>query len=156
MEEKYLIMIKEERKDLLTSIIDINVPIISNLSNLSKVIYDTFQGTCWAGFYLCDPKNEIMYLGPFQGPVACTSIKYQNGVCGACATTKKSIIVPDVHKFPGHIACYSLSNSEIVVPIIKDNIVLGIIDLDSTNYNNYNQNDCELLEYLADILKDLF
>ena len=127
--------------------------LISNLSNLSKIIYDAFEGTCWAGFYLCDNKKDEMYLGPFQGPVACTKISYDRGVCGACVRSRKSILVPDVHKFPGHIACYSLSLSEVVVPIFKDGEIFGVIDLDSTNYNNYDDEDVKILEQIAMLIE---
>lgn len=147
---------KESLKQIIIALIDKNVPLISNLSNFSKVIYDSFENTCWAGFYICEDDKKVMYLGPFQGPVACTRISYDNGVCGACATNKKTIIVPDVHKFPGHIACYSLSNSEIVCPIIKNDKVVAIIDLDSTLFNNYDENDQLILEEVAEIIKDLF
>ena len=152
-------MVIDMKNDLITivkGIIDKNVPLISNLSNLSKVIYDNFLNTCWAGFYICDDEKCEMYLGPFQGPVACTKISYDKGVCGACATNRESIIVPDVHKFPGHIACYSLSNSEIVVPIIKDYKMVALIDLDSTLYDNYKEEDKLILEEVSLIIKDLF
>lgn len=149
-------MIKEDIIKMIKGIMDINVPLVSNLANFSKIIYDKFEGTCWAGFYLCDDDFQEMYLGPFQGPVACTKIKYQNGVCGACATKRQSIIVPDVHKFPGHIACYSLSNSEIVVPIVKNNQLVAIIDLDSTNFDNYHEDDKILLENIASIISEIF
>ena len=132
------------------------VPLVSNLANLSKILYDSFEGTCWCGFYLCDDEEDAMYLGPFQGPVACTKIPYSKGVCGACVTKKESILVPNVHEFPGHIACYSLTNSEVVVPVIKDEKVLGVIDLDSTNYNNYTNNDVLALEEVANIISRVF
>ncbi len=132
------------------------VPLVSNLANLSKILYDSFEGTCWCGFYLCDDEEDAMYLGPFQGPVACTKIPYSKGVCGACVTKKESILVPNVHEFPGHIACYSLTNSEVVVPVIKDEKVVGVIDLDSTNYNNYTNNDVLALEEVANIISRVF
>lgn len=132
------------------------VPLVSNLANLSKILYDSFEGTCWCGFYLCDDEEDAMYLGPFQGPVACTKIPYSKGVCGACVTKKESVLVPNVHEFPGHIACYSLTNSEVVVPVIKDEKVVGVIDLDSTNYNNYTNNDVLALEEVANIISRVF
>ena len=132
------------------------VPLVSNLANLSKILYDSFEGTCWCGFYLCDDEEDAMYLGPFQGPVACTKIPYSKGVCGACVTKKESLLVPNVHEFPGHIACYSLTNSEVVVPVIKDEKVVGVIDLDSTNYNNYTNNDVLALEEVANIISRVF
>ncbi|MBQ3000889.1 MAG: GAF domain-containing protein [Bacilli bacterium] len=136
------------------SIIDQNAPLISNLANLSRVLMDLVEGTFWCGFYLADEENNL-YLGPYQGSLACTHIKYGHGVCGKSLELKKSLIVPDVHKFPGHIACSSLSNSEIVVPIIKDNKVIGIIDLDSTMFDNYTEEDKEFLEEVANIIANL-
>ena len=136
------------------SIIDQNAPLISNLANLSRVLMDLVEGTFWCGFYLADEENNL-YLGPYQGSLACTYIKYGHGVCGKSLELKKSLIVPDVHKFPGHIACSSLSNSEIVVPIIKDNKVIGIIDLDSTMFDNYTEEDKEFLEEVANIIANL-
>jgi len=136
------------------SIIDQNAPLISNLANLSRVLMDLVEGTFWCGFYLADEENNL-YLGPYQGSLACTHIKYGHGVCGKSLELKKSLIVPDVHKFPGHIVCSSLSNSEIVVPIIKDNKVIGIIDLDSTMFDNYTEEDKEFLEEVANIIANL-
>ena len=136
------------------SIIDQNAPLISNLANLSRVLMNLVEGTFWCGFYLADEENNL-YLGPYQGSLACTHIKYGHGVCGKSLELKKSLIVPDVHKFPGHIACSSLSNSEIVVPIIKDNKVIGIIDLDSTMFDNYTEEDKEFLEEVANIIANL-
>ena len=136
------------------SIIDQNAPLISTLANLSRVLMDLVEGTFWCGFYLVDEENNL-YLGPYQGSLACTHIKYGHGVCGKSLELKKSLIVPDVHKFPGHIACSSLSNSEIVVPIIKDNKVIGVIDLDSTKFDNYTEEDKEFLEEVANIIANL-
>jgi GAF domain-containing protein len=136
------------------SIIDQNAPLISNLANLSRVLMDLVEGTFWCGFYLADEENNL-YLGPYQGSLACTHIKYGHGVCGKSLELKKSLIVPDVHKFPGHIACSSLSNSEIVVPIIKDDKVIGVIDLDSTKFDNYTEDDKEFLEEVANIIANL-
>ena len=147
---------KKELVNNVKNIIFNEVPLVSNLANISKLIYDSFEGTCWAGFYICYEDLEEMYLGPFQGPVACTKISFDKGVCGACVRRKESILVPDVHKFEGHIACYSLTNSEVVVPIIKNNKVVGVIDLDSINYNNYSIEDVLILEKVANIIKDLF
>ena len=128
---------------------------LSVLANCSKLIFDNIVNTSWAGFYLTDDKNNL-YLGPFQGDTATMYIEYANGVCGACLADKKTIIVPNVHEFPGHIACSSLSNSEIVVPIIKNEKVVGVIDLDSNLYNNYNEKDAAILEKIALILSELF
>ena len=137
------------------AIVDKSLPLVSNLSNLSSLIYTEIKNTCWAGFYLCDNEKKVMYLGPFQGPVARTLIPFDKGVCGACVTSKDAILVPDVHKFPGHIACYSLTNSEVVVPIIKDDLVFGVIDLDSTQFNNYTEEDVLTLQKIAEIILEI-
>lgn len=129
-----------------------NVPSYTILSNLSRLIYNTFNGTSWSGFYLME--NDILYLGPFQGEIACTKIPIGKGVCGTSAFLQKTQLVPNVHEYPGHIACSSSTNSEIVVPIIKDKQVLGVIDLDSNEFNNYTLQDKLLLETLANLLKD--
>ena len=97
-----------------------------------------------------------MYLGPYQGSLACSKIAFNNGVCGVSAHTKSSKLVADVHKFEGHIACSSFSNSEVVVPIIKDNIVVGVIDLDCNLFDNYSNEDVALLEEIAKELSVLF
>ena len=104
----------------------------------------------WAGFYLY--KNDELVLGPFQGKVACTHIPMGKGVCGTSASNKKTIIVEDVHKFEGHIACDSASNSEIVVPIIYENTLIGVIDIDSFIFNRFNNEDKEILEEVAKVL----
>ena len=136
------------------SIIDKDVPVISNLANLSYVLKYYFKNTDWAGFYLT--KNESLYLGPFQGDLACTVIPFNKGVCGISAYKKESVLVPDVHKFEGHIACSSSTNSEVVVPIIKDNQIVGVIDLDSNEFNNYSLEDVKILESIAEVIAKLF
>lgn len=141
---------------IVKNLISSEVPLVSNLANLSKILYDSFEDTCWCGFYICDNIKEEMHLGPFQGPIACTKIPYSKGVCGAAVREKHSQLVPDVHKFKDHIACYSLTNSEVVVPIIKDNVVYGVIDLDSTNYDNYSPDDVVILEDIASVISSLF
>ena len=100
--------------------------------------------------------NDKLYLGPFQGEVACTIIEKGKGVCGTSFMNKKSIIVPDVHQFKGHIACSTLSNSEIVVPIIKNGNVVAVIDIDSPIFNRFNESDTADLEEIASFLADLF
>lgn len=131
------------------------LPLVSNLANCSKLIFDNIPNTSWAGFYIVDDKNNL-FLGPFQGDTATMYIEYGMGVCGTCLVDKKTIIVPNVHEFPGHIACSSLSNSEIVIPIIKNDNVVAVIDLDSNCYNNYNDDSAKVLEEVAVILSDLF
>ena len=137
----------------IVSIIDKDLPLVSNLSNVSAVI-NQLDHLNWCGFYLLD--KDKLYLGPFQGDVACTIIPLNKGVCGTSAYKKETIIVPDVNKFEGHIACSSLSKSEIVVPIIKNNEVKGVIDLDSPIYDRFHDEEKELLEKIATLLADLF
>ncbi len=134
-------------------IIDPSLPLISNLSNASSVL-NSIDNINWCGFYLLS--GDRLFLGPFQGDVACTIIPLNKGVCGYAASNKKTVIVDDVNKFPGHIACSSLSKSEIVTPIIKDNEVKAVIDIDSPIYNRFTNEDKELLEEIADVLKELF
>lgn len=138
------------------AIIDKNLPVISNLANLSRLFMDSFDNTLWSGFYLSDELGEYLYLGPYQGPLACTLIPYGKGVCGSSALNKVTNLVPNVHEFKGHIACSSLSNSEIVVPIIKNDKVVAVIDLDSALFNNYNEDDQKLLEAASNIISELF
>ena len=137
----------------LQSLIDQGLPLISNLSNASSVL-NQLPNINWCGFYLVSGNRLI--LGPFQGDVACTMIPFDKGVCGYAYRNKKTIIVDDVNKFDGHIACSSLSKSEIVTPIIKNNEVKAVIDIDSPIYNRFTKEDTELLEEIADILKELF
>ena len=134
-------------------IIDPSLPLISNLSNASSVL-NSLDNINWCGFYLLS--GDRLFLGPFQGDVACTIIPLNKGVCGYAASNKKTVIVDDVNKFPGHIACSSLSKSEIVTPIIKDNEVKAVIDIDSPIYNRFTNEDKELLEEIASVLKELF
>lgn len=138
------------------AIINDEAPLISNLSNISRILYEKISGVSWSGFYLYSNEKEMLYLGPYQGPLACTTIEMNNGVCGTSAYLKKTINVPDVHAFPGHIACSSLTNSEIVVPIIKDGEVCGVIDLDSNEFNNFDEQDQNFLEEVAEIISQLF
>ena len=135
------------------SIIDIDLPLVSNLSNVSALL-NKLDNINWCGFYLV--KDNTLYLGPFQGEVACTVIPYGKGVCGTSFKEKKTIILDDVNKFKGHIACSSLSKSEIVTPIIKDNEVKAVIDIDSPIYNRFKKDDQIFLEEVARLLSPLF
>ena len=135
------------------AILDQDLPLMSNLSNASAVL-NQLENINWCGFYI--KQNDELYLGPFQGEVACTRIPLSKGVCGAAAREAKTLIVPNVNEFPGHIACSSLSKSEIVTPIIKDSDVKAVIDIDSPIYNRFNESDKELLEEIAKILAPLF
>ena len=137
----------------IVNIVDKSLPLVSNLANVSAVLF-TLDNLNWAGFYLA--KDDVLYLGPFQGEVACTKIPFGKGVCGTSALKKETIIVPDVNQFAGHIACSSKSKSEIVVPIIKDNKVLGVIDIDSPILNRFGLEEKELLENVANLLAELF
>lgn len=144
-----------KREKLITNakaIIDHNIPMVSNLANLSSLIKESFPNTSWAGFYLYDEEKEQLFLGPFQGGMACTIIPLGKGVCGNAAKTLKTQLVPDVNLYPSHIACSSLTKSEVVVPIIDNDKILGVIDLDSEEYANYKVEDVRLLEELASII----
>ena len=134
-------------------IIDRNLPLVSNLSNVSALL-NTLDNINWCGFYLLG--GDRLFLGPFQGDVACTVIPLDQGVCGYAARNKKTIIVDDVNQFEGHIACSSLSKSEIVVPIIKNDEVKAVIDIDAPILNRFSQDDASLLEDIANLLKELF
>ena len=119
---------------------------IANMANISACLKDTFN-FWWVGFYRVI--DEELVLGPFQGPLACTRIRKGKGVCGTAWQSSKTIIVPDVDKFPGHIACSSLTRSEIVVPIYKNGVVTAVIDIDSEKPDNFDEVDKEYLEQLV-------
>lgn len=151
--------VKVDKKYLISnvkSLIDKNIPLVSNLSNLSRVIYESFENTSWCGFYITDSTKDVLYLGPYQGPLACTIIPIGKGVCGVSAKSKETQLVDNVHEYPGHIACSSSTNSEIVVPVIKNNRVVAVIDLDSDLFANYTTQDQKLLEEVASIISELF
>lgn len=135
------------------SIVDKDLPLVSNLANVASIL-NKLDNINWCGFYLV--KNNVLYLGPFQGDVACTIIPYGKGVCGTAFKEKKTIVVDNVNDFKGHIACSSLSKSEIVTPIIKNEEVKAVIDIDSSIYNRFNKEDQLFLEEVADILSNLF
>ena len=135
------------------SIIDKDIPLVSNLSNISSILFK-LDNINWAGFYINE--NETLYLGPFQGDVACTIIKSGKGVCGTCLETKQSIIVPNVHEFKGHIACSSLSKSEIVVPVIVNDVVKLVIDIDSPIYDRFHQKELDFLIEVNKIIASLY
>ena len=143
----------EQLTKQLIALIDKDLPLVTNLSNASALL-NTLEDINWCGFYL--KQGDYLYLGPFQGDVACTVIPLSKGVCGKAAREGKTIIVPNVNEFPGHIACSSLSKSEIVTPIILNNKVKAVIDIDAPIYNRFNESDQKLLEELADVLAPLF
>ncbi|MBM4172371.1 MAG: GAF domain-containing protein [Ignavibacteria bacterium] len=136
------------------SLINPDEPLVSNLSNVTALLKDAFGKISWVGFYLFN--RDKLFLGPFQGKVACSVIDLCRGVCGTSASKKETIIVDDVHKFQGHIACDSGSNSEIVIPIIKGNDILGVLDLDSYNYSAFNEVDKFYLERICKLLANKF
>ena len=135
--------------------------LIGILSNVSAALHEAFpERFFWTGFYLYEEK-ETLSLGPFQGSVACYSIPFGKGVCGKAWEEGRTLIVPDVEKFPGHIACSSLSRSEIVVPMYDDSHTFrGVLDIDSTRLNDFNEDDKEGLERIIELLmeetQDLF
>ena len=137
----------------LKEIIQPGLPLITNLSNAAAIL-NQLDNINWCGFYLVN--GETLYLGPFQGEPACTLIPFSKGVCGYCATSKKTVIVPDVNQFPGHIACSSASKSEIVVPIIVNNELKAVIDIDAPILNRFTFEDADLLEEAAKILEVVF
>ena len=122
---------------------------IANMANTAALIHETF-GFWWTGFYIV--KDGQLVLGPFQGPVACTRIPYGKGVCGTAWERGESIVVPDVELFPGHIACSSLSRSEIVVPIIRNGEVVAVLDIDSKELACFDETDRSWLEKIATLL----
>ncbi|MBY0477601.1 MAG: GAF domain-containing protein [Chitinophagaceae bacterium] len=134
--------------------------LVANLANVSAALSEQF-GWLWTGFYLVKPssakaftdKGEELVLGPFQGPVACTRIRKGRGVCGAAWAEAKTIIVPDVELFPGHIACSSLSRSEIVVPVIRNNKVVAVLDVDSEAPDQFDTTDQRFLEEIISLLE---
>ena len=131
-------------------LIECNNEEISILANTSAFIMQNFDDISWAGFYLL--KNEELILGPFQGKIACTNIPLTKGVCGKAASSRETVLVEDVHQFEGHIACDSESNSEIVVPLIKNNQLYGVLDLDSTSFSRFTKEDQVIFEEIAEIL----
>ena len=140
----------EELLQKASGLIDKNCGDTANLANVSALLKDTFN-FWWCGFYLVNEKNQLE-LGPFQGPVACTLINFGKGVCGSAWKRQESIVVPDVHQFEGHIACSSVSNSEIVVPFFRDNKIIGVLDIDSEHFNHFDTIDQTYLEKLLKLL----
>lgn len=145
-------MTKEEKYNELLpqieSVLSVETDIIANMANVSAMLHEAF-GFWWTGFYRV--VDDVLVLGPFQGPMACTRIKKGKGVCGTAWAEAKSQVVPDVHKFPGHIACSSVSNSEIVVPIFHAGEVVAVLDIDSAEFNTFDETDRIWLEKLASL-----
>lgn len=152
---------KEERYKLLLPQIDAlikdEINFIANISNITSVLKYSFDNFLWVGFYFTDNNNQgELVLGPFQGRVACTRIKFGQGVCGTSAARKETIIVNDVNEFPGHIVCDSLSKSEIVVPVLKNDKVLGVLDIDSERYGNFDETDKKFLSKMLENILNIF
>ena len=124
--------------------------LIANLANVVAALKEQFDWL-WVGFYIV--KDEELVVAPFQGPVACTRIRKGRGVCGTSWAKAETIIVPDVEKFPGHIACSSLSKSEIVVPVIRNNKVVAVLDVDSKEYDEFDETDKKYLEQIVDLIQ---
>ena len=125
---------------------------IANMANVAAALHEAF-GFWWTGFYrVTDERTGVLVLGPFQGPIACTRIPYGKGVCGTAWQRAETVIVPNVHEFPGHIACSSASNSEIVVPVLHDGQVVAVLDIDSTDFGTFDETDKEFLEKIAQLL----
>ena len=131
------------------SLLDSESDLIANMANVSSMIHQTF-GFWWTGFYIV--KDGQLVLGPFQGPLACTRINYGKGVCGISWERKETVIVPDVDLFPGHIACSSLSRSEIVVPLFRGEDVYADLDIDSKELSTFDETDKEWLEKITSLL----
>lgn len=123
--------------------------LVANMANVAAALKEQFRWF-WVGFYVV--KNNELVLAPFQGPVACTRIQKGRGVCGSCWQNATTLIVPDVEKFPGHIACSSVSKSEIVIPIIKDGDVVAVLDVDSDAYNFFDETDKKYLEIIVALI----
>ena len=150
----------------IVSLAEVDAHWLPVLSNAAALLWDALDDFNWAGFYLLDhatvggagsstpePRTPALRLGPFQGTVACVRIPFGRGVCGTAAETKTSQLVEDVHQFPGHIACDSASNSEVVVPIFKDDQVVGVLDIDSPNVARFTQEDLAGLEQVVKALE---
>lgn len=133
----------------IVSLLEDENDIIANMANLSACLAETFH-FWWVGFYRV--QGDELILGPFQGPIACTRIKKGRGVCGTSWQEEKTIIVPDVELFPGHIACSSASRSEIVVPVFKDAKVIAVLDIDSEHLSTFDETDRQWLEKIVSLL----
>ncbi|MGQ1787554.1 MULTISPECIES: GAF domain-containing protein [unclassified Saccharicrinis] len=140
-------------KRLYAQIEELTAPVnnpISRMSTMAALLHHKMKGFYWTGFYLLE--NGELLVGPYQGPVACLRLKKDTGVCWAGINSKKTVLVDDVETFPGHIACSSLSKSEIVVPLIKDGEVVGVLDVDSRDLAQFDQDDQAGLELLLELI----
>ena len=144
---------KQERYEALLpqikAVVEDEPDLIANMANVAAMLHETF-GFWWTGFYRVE--GEELVLGPFQGPMACTRIRKGRGVCGTAWLKEETQVVPDVDKFPGHIACSSASRSEIVVPIFHEGKVIAVLDIDSERLNTFDETDCQNLEQIVKML----
>ena len=136
---------------MIQSVVEGESDMVANMANVTALLHEEF-GFWWTGFYRVEQESKQLVLGPFQGPVACTRIGFGKGVCGTAWERAETVIVPDVHKFPGHIACSSASNSEIVVPVFQGKKVIAVLDIDSTEFNTFDQTDKEWLEKIVSLI----
>jgi len=143
-EEQYKALIPQ-----IESLIGNEKDIVANMANITAALKKVFQ-FFWVGFYTV--KEDMLVLSPFQGPIACTRIRYGKGVCGTAWKEARTLIVPDVEQFPGHIACNSASKSEIVVPVMKGNMVIGVLDIDSDTLDSFDDTDAFYLKDICNLL----
>ena len=137
---------------MIQAVVEGESDMVANMANMAALLHEEF-GFWWTGFYRVDQESDQLVLGPFQGPVACTRIPFGKGVCGTAWERSETVIVPDVHQFPGHIACSSASNSEIVVPVFQGKKVIAVLDIDSTEFNTFDQTDKEWLEKIVTLIR---
>lgn len=133
----------------LSALVEAETDSIANMANIAACLWETFH-FWWVGFYRV--MGEELVLGPFQGPLACTRIRKGRGVCGTAWAEARTVVVPDVEQFPGHIACSSASRSEIVVPILRDGVVVGVLDVDSEHLATFDETDAQWLEKVAQLI----
>ena len=137
---------------MIQSVVEGESDMVANMANVAALLHDEF-GFWWTGFYRVEQESGQLVLGPFQGPVACTRIQFGKGVCGKAWERAETVTVPDVDQFPGHIACSSASNSEIVVPVFQGKKVIAVLDIDSTEFNTFDQTDKEWLEKIVSLIR---
>ena len=137
---------------MIQSVVEGESDMVANMANTAALLHEEF-GFWWTGFYRVEQESDQLVLGPFQGPVACTRISFGKGVCGTAWERSETVIVPDVHQFPGHIACSSASNSEIVVPVFQGKKAIAVLDIDSTEFNTFDQTDKEWLEKIVSLIR---
>ena len=144
--EKYTSLLPQVK-----AVMDSSVDVIANMANMAAMLHETF-GFWWTGFYRVI--NNELVLGPFQGPLACTRIAYGRGVCGTAWKERRTVVVPDVEQFPGHIACSSASRSEIVVPVFQNEDIVAVLDIDSAELNTFDEIDARYLQEIAALLSN--